>query len=56
MVNNKLNCFITVGDAGSYLESVLIDLGHGTYEMVIGSRYSYDFAQGVMSLYPGRRG
>ena len=56
MVGNTLNYFISVGDGGSYLETVLMDFGHGTYEVAIGQRGSFPFAQGVMGIYPGRRG
>ncbi|RAQ98604.1 hypothetical protein DDE82_009091 [Stemphylium lycopersici] len=56
MVGNTLNYFISVGDGGSYLETVLMDFGHGTYEVAIGQRGSFPFSQGVMGIYPGRRG
>lgn len=56
MVNNVLQYSIGVGAEGTYLATVLFDFGHGTYERAIGDKGKFDFAQGAMSIHPGKKG
>jgi len=55
IVGNTLHYTITTSLAGSSLKSVIFDLGHGSYELLLGDRGTFEFAQGALNIYAGRR-